>query len=134
VIICGFGPVGQNLALHLNKHGLPYVITEMNITTVNECSKKGFPIYFGDAASSHVLEKMGVRHALAIAVTMVDPNGTAALIQEARRLNPKIVILVRVRFVAEIGEWLAKGATEVISEELEVAQIITDRLVAHTLK
>lgn len=134
VIICGFGPVGQNLAFHLNKHGVPYVITEMNIKTVNEYSKKGFPIYFGDSASSHVLEKMGVQNAYAIAVTMLDPDGIDAMLQEAKKLNPKIVVLARVRFVSEIGGLLAKGVTEVISEELEVSQIITERLIAHMIK
>ena len=134
IIVVGFGHVGQNLAFHLNKHGMPYVVTEMNIKTVNDYSKKGFPIYFGDAASSHVLEKMGIEHASAIAVTVLDPDGIEALVHEAKKLNPKIAILARVRFVSEIGGLLAKGVTEVISEELEVSQIITERLVAHTLK
>jgi len=134
IIVCGFGHVGQNLAFHLNKHGVPYVITEMNIATVNKYSKKGFPIYFGDAASEHILEKMGAKHASAIAVTMLDPDGIDTLVREAKKLNPKIAIIVRGRFVDEIGGLLKKGVTEVISEELEISQIITERLVAHTLR
>jgi len=134
VIVCGFGPVGQNLAYHLNKHGIPYVITDMNADSVKENKKKGFPIYFGDASSAHMLEKMGIEKALGIAITMIDPSGIDALIREAKRLNPKIFILARARYVDEIGGLLAKGVSEVISEELEVSQIISERFVARTLR
>jgi len=133
VIVCGFGPVGQNLAYHLNKHGIPYVITDMNTDTVKKYKHKGFPIYFGDSSSRHVLEKMGVEKALGIAITMIDPSGIDALIREAKSINPDIFILARVRYVDEIGGLLAKGVSEVISEELEVSQIISERFVARTL-
>ena len=81
-----------------------------------------------------MLEKMGIENALGIAITMIDPSGLDILIREAKRLNPEIFILARVRYVDEIGELFAKGVSEVISEELEVSQIISDRFVARTLR
>jgi len=128
VIICGFGPVGQNLAYHLEKEKIPFVITEMNVQTVKRFAMKGFPIYFGDAASPHMLEKMGVEKARAIAMTMLDPSGLGSLVRESKRMNPKIFILARTRFVSEIGGLMALGVTDVISEEFETSKIFAEKL------
>jgi CPA2 family monovalent cation:H+ antiporter-2 len=130
VIVCGFGPVGQNLGYHLKKQGVPFVITEMNVETVKKFSKKGLPIYFGDAASSHILEKLGAPRAKAIAVTMLDPDGLGSIIAEAKKLNPNICILARARYMSEIGELLAQGVTDVVSEELETSKVFAEKLIA----
>jgi len=128
VIICGFGPVGQNLAYHLKKQSIPFVITEMNVKTVKRFAAKGFPIYFGDAASAHILEKMGAERARAVAMTMLDPSGLGSLVREAKKLNPKIFILARARYVSEIGGLLASGVTDVVSEEFETSKIFAEKL------
>jgi len=128
VIICGFGPVGQNLAYHLQKKKMPFVIVEMNVRTVKRFSRK-YPIFFGDAASRHVLEKLGAERAHAIAVTMLDPDGLGSLITEAKRLNPRILIVTRARYVSEIGGLFAKGVSDVVSEELETSKVFAEKLV-----
>lgn len=128
VIVVGFGLNGKNLASVLKDAKIPYVVLELNPDTVRKAKRKGEPIYFGDGTSPEILRKLGISSAKVIVVAISDPTATRRIVEIARAENPEIHIIVRTRFVSEIGELLNLGANEVIPEEFETSLEIFARV------
>jgi CPA2 family monovalent cation:H+ antiporter-2 len=121
VIIVGFGLNGRNLARVLRLSEIPYIVLELNNDTVKKMQKKGEPIYYGDAASIEVLDKLGIKTAKILVVAILDAAATRRVVSLARKENPALYIIVRTRYVAEVDELKKLGANEVIPEEFETS-------------
>ncbi|MGQ9509772.1 MAG: cation:proton antiporter domain-containing protein [Thermodesulfobacteriota bacterium] len=121
VIIVGFGLNGKNLAEVLKATSIPYVILDLNNETVLEMRKKGEPIFYGDGTSPEILHKLGISVARLLVVAISDPTSTQRIVQIARKENPRLYIIVRTRYAAEVEELLRIGANEVIPEEFETS-------------
>lgn len=129
VIVVGYGICGQFVVRALKKTGLKYVILEMNPVTVAAERKKGEEIIYGDASHDVILNHVKVSKAGSIVVTIPNGEVTKAIITTARRLNPNIYIIARVRFIADIAELYRLGTDEVIVDERESAIEIFKRTV-----
>lgn len=121
VIIIGFGLNGRNLAEVLRETSIPYVVLDLNNETVREMRKKGEPIFYGDGTSPEILHKLGLATARMLVVVISDPASTRRIVQLARKENPRIYIIVRTRYTAEVEDLLQLGANEVIPEEFETS-------------
>jgi monovalent cation:H+ antiporter-2, CPA2 family len=133
LIIVGFGLNGRNLARAAKSSGIPYVIIEMNPTAVREERAKGEPIHFGDATQEAILQHAHIKAAKALVVVINDPAATRRITELARRLNPKLYLVVRTRFLQEIGPLSELGADDVIPEEFETSVEIFSRVLAKYL-
>lgn len=121
VIIIGFGLNGKNLAEVLRETSIPYVVLDLNNETVREMRKKGEPIFYGDGTSQEILHKLGLSTARMLVIVISDPASTRRMVQLARKENPRIYIIVRTRYIAEVEDLLRMGANEVIPEEFETS-------------
>jgi CPA2 family monovalent cation:H+ antiporter-2 len=121
VIIVGFGLNGRNLAEVLKEASVPYVVLEINNDTVLEMKKKGEPVFYGDGTSLEILHKLGIDAARLMVVVISDPASTRRIVQIARKSNPRLYIIVRTRYLAEIEDLIQLGANEVIPEEFETS-------------
>ncbi|GMT41692.1 MAG: sodium/hydrogen exchanger family/TrkA domain protein [bacterium] len=121
VIIVGFGLNGKNLARVLRDTGVPYNILELNPATVRRYSRLGEQIHYGDATRDHVLKHVGVESARLFVLAISDPTMERRIVQTARRLNSRLHIIARTRFVSEIEPLKNLGADEVIPEEFETS-------------
>ena len=119
VIICGFGPLAAAFGKLLKEHHIPYLVLDLNPETVEEMRKKEGNIFFGDGASEEILYQSGIDRARILAITAPDFLNIAAIIYNARRLNPDIYIITRARYRSEVEKLYQVGADVVISEELE---------------
>ncbi len=128
VIIVGYGLNGRNLARVLRAVGIPYVILELNADVVRKAKEKGEKINFGDATRREVLLHAGIENAWAMVLAMSDASAARRTVHQARRLNDKLQIIVRTRYVAEITELFELGASEVIPEEFETSIEIFSRV------
>jgi CPA2 family monovalent cation:H+ antiporter-2 len=128
VIIIGFGFNGRNVAEVLKEMSIPYVVLEVNNDTVLQMKKRGEPIFYGDGASREVLLKLGLDKAKMLVVAISDPASTRRIVQLARKENPRLYILVRTRYTAEVEDLVKLGANEVIPEEFETAIEISARV------
>lgn len=130
VIIVGFGINGKNLARVLSDTQIPYVVIELNADTVKKKKKKE-PIFYGDATSPEILHHAGIHKAKILVIAISDAAATRRIVQIARKENPKLHILVRTRYVAEIDDLTKLGANEVIPEEFETSIEIFSRTLHH---
>jgi CPA2 family monovalent cation:H+ antiporter-2 len=133
LIIIGFGVNGRNVAKAAKVSGIPYVIIEMNPETVRDEKAKGEPIYYGDAVQEAVLEHAGIKDARVVVIAISDPAATRRIAAIARRLNPKVYIIARTRFVQEVEPLYELGANEVIPEEFETSIEIFTRVLTKYL-
>ena len=131
VIVVGYGLNGRNLSRVLKENGLPYVILELNPETVRETKKVGEPIFYGDATSREIMERMGIGRAKVIVFAISDPASIRRSVKIVRSLNPNLHILVRTRYMGEIDELYKLGADEVIPEEFEISIEIASRVLRY---
>jgi len=121
VIIIGFGVNGKNLSLVLKELEVPYNILELNSQTVLNMRKQGEPIFYGDGTSPEILHKLGIEKAKVVVISITDPAATRKIAITARKLNPKLYIVVRTRYIAEVEDLFESGADEVIPAEFETS-------------
>lgn len=127
IIIVGFGVCGRNLAHSAKLAGIPYIVLEMNPETVRTESKKGEPIFFGDATHEAILEHVNIKEARVIAIVTNDAVGSRRIVEVARQLSPRVHIITRTIYLREVEPILALGANEVVPEEFEASVEIFSR-------
>lgn len=133
LIIIGFGVNGRNLARAAGVGGIPYVIIEMNPETVRNEQAKGEPITYGDATHEAVLQHANIKDARIAVVAINDPTATRRITEIVRRLNPKVHLIVRTRYLQEMKPLYKLGADDVIPEEFETSVEIFTRVLAKYL-
>ncbi|MBU1096478.1 MAG: cation:proton antiporter [Bacteroidetes bacterium] len=121
VIIAGYGLNGRNLSRVLKETGIKYVIIEMNPETVKIEKAKGESIVYGDISKEEVLKSVNIEGANTLVFSISDPITTKRALSTVKRLNPKLYIVVRTRFVSEIEELNKLGADSIIPEEFETS-------------
>ncbi len=128
VIIIGYGVNGRNLARVLERVKVPYLAIEMNPDTVHDERKKGVPVVYGDATREDLLALVGIERARVLVIAISDPAATRACTELALRLNPRIYVIVRTRYLREMEPLFAVGAHEVVPEEFETSVEIFSRV------
>lgn len=131
VIIVGYGLTGHYVAKALKKVDIPYIILELNPETVAYEKKNGENIHYGDASREAVLEFAGIKKAQTIVVSIPQMDVIKAILTTARRMNPKIGIITRSRYISETAELYRLGADEVIVDEKEAALQIFHRILSN---
>jgi CPA2 family monovalent cation:H+ antiporter-2 len=133
LIIIGFGVNGKNVSRAAKVAGVPYVIIEMNPEIVRSEQALGEPIYYGDAAQEAVLLHANIKDAMVIVVVIADPATSRRVTELAWRLNPKVHVIVRTRYLQEMKPLYDLGADEVIPEEFETSVEIFTRVLSKYL-
>ncbi len=130
VVIVGFGINGRNVARVLRLVGVPYSVLEINAATVRELRQAGEPVLYADATREAVLLQAGVGAARALVVAIADAAGARQITAVARKLNPRLHIIVRTRYVVEIEALRRLGADDVVPEEFETSLELAGRVLA----
>jgi CPA2 family monovalent cation:H+ antiporter-2 len=121
LVIIGYGVTGRNLALTAGRAGIPYTIIELNPDLVIGARRQEQSVIFGDATNEGVLNHAGIQAARIAVVAINDPVAGRRIVSSCRSLNPRVSIIVRTRYVSEVGALHADGADEVIAEEFETS-------------
>jgi CPA2 family monovalent cation:H+ antiporter-2 len=128
VIVVGYGLNGRNLSRVLRAVKLSYIVLEVNAESVRRGKAEGERMVFGDGTRREVLHHVGIDRAADVVVAISDPAAARRIVAQARSMNPKVHIIVRTRYVTEIGELIKLGADEVIPEEFETSIEIFSRV------
>lgn len=131
VVIVGYGLNGRNVARVLARLGVRYAVVELNPHTVRALHEQGESAVYGDASREEVLRRVAIDRARVLVLTMAEPTLTRQAVAVARRMNPRLHVVVRTRFVAEVQDLYRLGANEVVPEEfetsLELAALVLER-------
>jgi monovalent cation:H+ antiporter-2, CPA2 family len=129
VVVIGFGHMGETVARVLKRAGVAFCVIDLDPDRVKRGTKRGVPIEYGDSTNGAVLRRAGIEQARAAIVLLSDPRATRQTIRLCRTLNPKLFVLARARYIAEIPGLSAAGADEVVAEEFETSLEIADRAI-----
>ena len=129
-ILIGYGRVGRKIALRLREAGTPLVVIEDSRAGLDELREAGISAVLGNAARPEVLELAQLARARWLLLAI--PNGFEAgqIAQQARVVNPRLTIIARAHFDAEVEHLEQNGADLVIMGEREIARAMIDRVAA----
>ena len=129
IVVIGYGHMGQTVARVLERAKAPFRIIDLDPVRVKKGLRQLMPIEYGDSTNDIVLRRAGVEKARAVIVLISDPRALQQTVRHCRSLAPKIFILARARYVADIPAFSAAGADEVVAEEFETSLEIARRTV-----
>lgn len=128
VIIAGFGPGGRAIADRLASMSVPYVIVDLNASTVQRQASAGRRVVYGDVSNPDVLDAAGISDAVAVIVTIPDDDAALRAVAAARQAAPEVFIGVRTQFLSGKMRALSLGANEVVVAEVAVASAMDREL------
>lgn len=127
-IICGFGRVGQLLALQLKEEGTPCVIIDNKASRLEEAKSLGLSVIHGDASTDETLKQAGIARARTLASVLPNDAINVFITLTARDLNSEIEILARAECPSTEYKLLRSGADHVVMPAaigaLRMAEII----------
>ncbi|MES2199962.1 MAG: cation:proton antiporter [Chlamydiota bacterium] len=100
-IVIGYGPIGQEVTKLLKELSYSPVVIEHNIDTVSH-HVQDVQIIYGDASLQDLLKEADAEHSHLLVITTLEIEPLQQIIESARQMNPKMKILVRVRYVVDV--------------------------------
>jgi CPA2 family monovalent cation:H+ antiporter-2 len=131
VIIGGYGLTGRYVERVCRAFGHPYRIVELNPVTAVEAEALGVPLIYGDLGKPEVLERVGIRRARLLVVAINDAEASVRIVQQAKLANPSLPVIARARYLIDADPLERLGADVVITEEVETALLIMQRVAQH---
>lgn len=113
-IICGYGRVGQMLALELAHQGEALVILDRDMARVEKAIDDGFLAMQGDAVDDDALSHAGLFRAKALATVLPDDAANVFITLTARDLSESIRIIARAENPCTERKLVRGGATSVV--------------------
>ncbi|MFC1531488.1 cation:proton antiporter [Gemmatimonadota bacterium] len=121
LVIVGFGPAGQRVAeLMMTERSLDIFVVDLTSRTADLARGYGLRTLIGDATRDEVLERVHVRTAACVVITIPDPGTARHIIQQVRARAPNTQIVVRARYHIHRWQLEMAGADAVVDEEEEV--------------
>jgi len=120
VVLVGYGRVGRVIADGI-KHDLPLLVMEEGAV-----GAPGIEHIRGNAARDDVLAAANLGAAKFLFVAIPEAFEAGQIVQQARRTNPTLPIVVRAHFDAEADHLLSLGASKVVMGEREIALAMLD--------
>lgn len=117
VIICGYGPVGQNLHRNLSRANVGVVVLETNPETVKRLHGQGVIALFADASDKESLELAQIEQARGIAFTFPDEHTALKSMHSAKELNAEIRLYARAKFAGQAERLKSAGVHFVLYDE-----------------
>jgi monovalent cation:H+ antiporter-2, CPA2 family len=128
VVIVGFGLAGRFAAEALQSSQTRFVVLELNADSVRRAKALGLPVYYGDATSEEALGHAHLAEARLLVLLMNDPQAAQRVVDTARRVAPRVPVLMRTRYFLEREGLLKMGAHDVVAEEVEGAVEVIARM------
>ena len=128
VAIVGYGRVGRRIAQALTERNIPYTVAEQNREIVERLRDDDVRAVSGDAADPAVLIQAHVERAAMLVIATPDTVGVRKMIDVARKLNPKIEIVLRTHSDEEAAMLRDEHAGVVFMGEHELAKAMTEHV------
>lgn len=130
VLICGFGRVGQTVAMMLDYQKVPWLALDINADLIAQFHADGTRVFFGDASRRDVLLASGITRAKAAVLTLDSGKAAAAAVAAIREEMQELPVFVRARDHAHAARLRDGGNVHAVPETLEASL----QLAARTLQ
>jgi CPA2 family monovalent cation:H+ antiporter-2 len=119
VLVVGYGVAGRLVSNALAAVGVPYLVLELNAEAVRKATAEGQPIYYGDVTNEEALHHANLDRARAAVILINDREAAERAVATIRRVAPEVPILLRTRYLLTGPGLVARGATDIVFEEVE---------------
>lgn len=124
VVLVGYGRVGSRIGKILFKNGVPFIVAEQDRELVEELRLKKIVAIFSYTDEPQLLLQAHVARASMLIIAIPDTFGIRQIIRQARIVNSKIEILVRVHNDEEASLLQEEKGVRVFYSENELAKSI----------
>jgi CPA2 family monovalent cation:H+ antiporter-2 len=121
-VVVGIGPVGGRISSQLEIKGYDACLIDLNPINLHDFAQQGFRTVVGDATQPAVLRRADVPSCRIVVVTVPRDEDARRVVMAVRELNRDCTLLVRCRYQVSVQLLRARGATDVVSEEGELAE------------
>ncbi|HWE49623.1 MAG TPA: potassium channel protein [Bryobacteraceae bacterium] len=94
-IVCGFGRVGRNAALELQRTGASFVVIDRDEQRVQRAGLAGMLAIRADATRDEGLREAGVEHARGFIAALATDADNVFVILSVKTLNPRLTVVTR---------------------------------------
>ncbi len=121
IVVIGKDARSKNLSRMINQMGLPNIAIVFDPAAVQDRTKKGEKVVYGDAAQIAILQSAYVQNAEIVVISVGDLIAAMSIIDRIRHMNKFVHIIVRTKDVDDIEELYRLGANQVLPEKFETA-------------
>ncbi|MGH6864976.1 MAG: YbaL family putative K(+) efflux transporter [Methyloceanibacter sp.] len=129
VVLVGHGRVGRFISEALKKRDRPFFVIESDPDSVALLKEQGIEALSGNAADPELIRAANLAAARYLFVAIQDAFEGGQVVQQARAINPKLLIIARAHSEAEAEHLKRHGADEVVQGEHEIASAMLARVV-----
>jgi voltage-gated potassium channel len=112
-IVCGFGRVGRNAAMELQRAKKPLLIVDRNEERVDRAMRGGMLAVVADATRDDCLREAGVLSARGLIAALPSDAENLFIILSAKTLNPHLTVVTRAS-EEEAGEKLRRAGADTV--------------------
>ncbi|ANK84311.1 MULTISPECIES: YbaL family putative K(+) efflux transporter [unclassified Rhizobium] len=127
-ILIGYGRVGRIVGQNLKSSGTPFLVIEDSDKRIGELKAQGIEAFMGNAVAQETLDLANLSAARSLVIAIPNAFEACRIAEQARSVNPSILIVARAHSDAEVDELKQYGADTVIMGEREIALGMVDRL------
>ena len=130
IVVCGCHRMGYNIVKKLQRMGKQYIVIDYNPERAKALLREGIPCTYGDLLDVDVLKKLCLDRADVVVSTIINDEDSMLLIEESKRANPRLFVIVTTGTVDKALELYSLGADYVIIPKIlsgvHAAELIED--------
>lgn len=128
VVICGYGRVGGDIGRALMLSNIPFIAIDYNFHIVQRARKQGVNIVYGDPTDINILDYAETDNANIIISALPDTYSQEAIVLNAKKLNPKILVISRIHKKNDQQRLKDLGVDIIIHPEFEASISIIKKI------
>ncbi|RJP90141.1 MAG: portal protein [Desulfobacteraceae bacterium] len=121
IVIAGGGRIGKSIADILKTLDMSFVVLESNSHRVDHLKASGYPIIYGDATQSVILEAADIDKAKLILVTTPVMMDSKTIVAQVKKMQPLLHIVTRAETIEHLIELHEQGVYHVVQPEFEAS-------------
>jgi voltage-gated potassium channel len=114
-IVCGYGRVGEQVAMELQVHRAAFVLVENNEPRIELARQAGLLVVQGDATAEETLVEAGIHRCRALIAASDSDSTNTYITLTAKGLRPETYVVARVGSEAVEAKLTQAGADRVVS-------------------
>jgi CPA2 family monovalent cation:H+ antiporter-2 len=128
IVLVGHGRVGSAISAALTAKDVPFFVIEDNDDAVVALKEAGIEVLIGNAADPAIIAAANLGEARCLLVAIPDAFEGGQVVQQARTINPELLIIARSHSEAEIEHLKKHGADLVVMAEHEIAKAMFENI------
>jgi len=114
-VLCGYGRVGRQIARELKREDAPFVVIDVNQSSLDVALADHHLVVKGNATDDDVLSRAGIDRALALITAIADDAENIFVTLSARAMRADLPIVARANYEETVPKLRHAGATRVVS-------------------